>query len=357
MTLESPSRLPAEQRATCEFVDPISFPGWDGLVSSHSAGNFFHTVSWARVLTETYHFVPQYVVARESGELRGLLPLMECSSWLTGRRGVSLPFTDECEVIASERSNADELFQAALDQGRKRGWRHFELRSTPPASSVSTLLSFVGHNLPLRNNPDQIFEGFDNSVRRAIRKAERSNLEVALSTDMQAVEVYYRLHCQTRRKHGVPPQPFEFFRAIATHVLSAGHGFVALARHKGKAIAGAVFFHFNKHAVYKFSASDTRFQECRGPNLVVWAAIKELSKLGCTDLNFGRTSSTNEGLRRFKRGFGAEEYRIRYGKYSFKEESFISQKDQAEAPARRLFQLLPLTVSRVCGQMLYRHMA
>jgi len=49
-----------------------------------------------RVLRETYGHVPLYAARFAGGQLEGLLPLMEVSSPFTGRRGVSLPFTDFC---------------------------------------------------------------------------------------------------------------------------------------------------------------------------------------------------------------------------------------------------------------------
>jgi lipid II:glycine glycyltransferase (peptidoglycan interpeptide bridge formation enzyme) len=218
-------------------------------------------------------------------------------------------------------------------------------------------LSFVGHRLSLEKSPAEIFDGCESSVRRAIRKAEKSGLIASVHTDLESLAAYYRLHCRVRKRHGVPPQPFSFFQAIADHVLSCGRGFVVLATKGGELVAGAVFFHFNRHAIYKFSASDESFQECRGPNLVIWTALQYLQQLGCANLTFGRTSSMNQGLRRFKAGFGAEEYAIRYAHYSFKRQSFIRQVDLAEGSARRLFRLLPLPLSRLIGAAAYRHMA
>ena len=40
-----------------------------------------------------------------------LLPLMEVDSWLTGRRGISLPFTDECEPLYPDAESFKNLLQ------------------------------------------------------------------------------------------------------------------------------------------------------------------------------------------------------------------------------------------------------
>lgn len=356
MVLEAPSRCTAGPlRLSC--VDPTSYAGWDGLLAEHPGATFFHTAAWSSVLTQAYGFTPQCLAAIDAGRLVALLPVMECASWLRGRRGVSLPFTDECGPLGSADFDADRLFDAGLEHGRNRGWRSLEVRFACGLARGGASLSFAGHRLSLQQSSAHLFDGCESSVRRAIRKAEKSAFTVGVHTDLASLAAYYRLHCRTRQKHGVPPQPFSFFRAIADHVLSSGRGFVVLASKGGQPVAGAVFFHFNGRAVYKFSASDERFQECRGPNLVIWAALQHLQQIGCTELTFGRTSLANEGLRRFKAGFGTEEYSIRYSHYSFKQQSFVSQVDRAEGATRRLFRLLPLPLSRLIGAAAYRHMA
>jgi hypothetical protein len=75
-------------------VDPLQHPGWDALLSSREDCSFFQSSAWARVLHDTYGHRPLYLCRISNSRLEALLPLMEVSSWCTGKRGVSLPFTD-----------------------------------------------------------------------------------------------------------------------------------------------------------------------------------------------------------------------------------------------------------------------
>ena len=113
----------------------------------------------------------------------------------------------------------------------------------------------------------------------------------------------------------MPPQPFRFFQNIYEEIISRGDGFVVLAKLASRSIAAAVFFEFNGNAVYKFGASDESQQYRRANNLVMWEAIKRLAQRGCRTLHFGRTELGNEGLRRFKRGWGAIEEVIPYCRF------------------------------------------
>ena len=132
---------------------------------------------------------------------------------------------------------------------------------------------------------------------------------------------------------------------------------MALARRNGKAVAGAVFFTFGSKAIYKFSASDDREQEFRGANLVLWRALQHLLRSGATELNFGKTSLSNEGLCRFKRSWGATEYLIRYARYSLPERKFVKMTDLSSGAQARIFALLPVCVSRWIGRAVYSHLS
>ena len=337
--------------------DPATCPGWDSLVAAHPDATFFHTASWARTIAAAYGFQCCYVTVSDGERLLGVLPLIDARSWLRGSRGVSLPCTDECSPLVSEDVSAPALFDFALAEGKRRGWKYLELRGGHHLlAGLPESVSYYGHVLPLNGSLNDIFQNCDSAVRRAVRKAERAGVSVRFSTDLEAVREYYRLHCLTRSKHGAPPQPFAFFAALHRHVLEPGNGFVALASHGARTIAGAVFCRFGRKALYKFSASDDQAQELRGSNLVIWRSLQKLVSEGAEELNFGRTSLSNEGLRRFKRGWGGQERNLRYARYSFVRQDFVACADLASGFQRRLFSLLPLFLSRWIGRALYAHM-
>ncbi|RPJ11072.1 MAG: methicillin resistance protein, partial [Deltaproteobacteria bacterium] len=73
------------------ILNPIEHPDWDDLLLTADRATFFHTTAWARVLSESYGYKPLYFAAIDNGKLAGLIPVMEIDSWLTGKRGVSLP--------------------------------------------------------------------------------------------------------------------------------------------------------------------------------------------------------------------------------------------------------------------------
>ena len=339
-------------------INPLEYPGWDALLATHPGSTFFHSAAWAKVLRKTYDCSPSYFAVLEGDRLLALLPVMEVNSPLTGRRGVTLPFTDTCEPLDDESILKDVVIPEVMRYGRERGWKYFECRGGKKLfGEAPAFQSFFSHELKLFRDEQYLFARFESSTRRAIRKVEKIGATIQVSQTLESVREYYSLHCKTRRKHGLPPQPFSFFRNIHEHILSSKKGIVVLARHADDVIAGAIYFHFGDQAIYKFGASDETFQELRGNNLVTWGAIKWYAGKGMKALNFGRTSIANEGLRRYKLGWGAKERTSEYVRYDFQQDRYLVGKDGSVGWHNHVFSLLPMFASRLLGAALYRHVA
>ena len=339
------------------IVNPLEQSEWDAQVEALPEATLFHGTAWARVLRDTYGHQPVYFCRLAGGRLQQVLPVMEVSSALTGRRGVSLPFADFCSPLNGGIEDLSELYAFAREIGRERNWRYFEARGRFNRWSGATpSVSFFGHTIHLGDDSG-MFREMDGAMRRGIRKAEQSKVQVEFGTNAEAMRVFFALHCHSRRRHGLPPQPVEFFDNIARHVFGAGHGFVAIARHEGRPIAAAVFFHTGHLGLYKFGASDYQFQHLRPNNLLMWEAIKHCASLGLTDLHLGRTSLFNDGLRHFKLGFGAVEETIQYAKYDFRRSGFVSDVDRSEGPLNAMFRCLPMPLLTQAGRFLYPHLS
>ena len=343
--------------AAVQVVNPVRCPDWGGLLAGYSDFSFFHSAAWAKTLEGAYGYTPVYLTAEEAGAVRSLLPLMEVNSRFTGRRGVALPFTDECSPLYEHGAWAHRLIQGAAELGKSRGWKSVEFRGGRELfPSAPASVSFYGHRLSLEENEAAMFERLDGSTRRAIRKAEKSGLSVSVSGSMDAMKTFYTLQCKTRRRHGLPPQPFVFFSNICRHILSRDQGMVVVASCGTRPIAASVYFQSGGRAIYKFGASDESFQHLRGPSFVMWAAMKRLARNGVRTLDLGRTSISNEGLRRFKLNWGAQEHKIEYVKYDLRKNVFVTEEDGVTGWHNRVFRALPEGISRIIGAALYRHL-
>jgi hypothetical protein len=339
------------------FVNPISYQGWDELLLSHPDHSIFHTTGWARVLIDSYGFTPYYFLCAEDGKIVAVMPIMEVRNFATGTRGVSLPFSDYCDPLLAGGVPIQEVLGKAFEYGRQRGWTSLELRTRKrlPAD-IPPSGFFFHHVLDLTEGEEKLFSRFRASNQRSIKKAAREGIDVKLLSSLEAVEDYYTLHCHTRKKHGLPPQPFSFFRNIQRHLLSEGNGFVALAAYQGNSIAGGIFLHSGRKAVFKFGASDARYQSLRANNLVMWEAMRWYSRNGFESFSFGRTDPENEGLRGYKRGWGSAEKIIDTIHYDFVNNTYNNKRKWTYGLHNKMFHHLPIGVSKQIGKIIYQYM-
>ena len=339
-----------------EILDPTRIADWDHLLRALPGSSFFYTRAWAKVLQESYGYTPLYFALMDAGAMRALLPMMEVSSFLTGKRGVSLPFTDYCAPLAPHEQVFFALFDAAKQEAKRRGWKYIDLRLTNGIlrKEIPSLF-FHGHVLDLDVGQEQLFAQFSDTNRRNIRKAGKQGVEVRLENTLESLQEFYRLNCLTRRRHGLPPQPWHFFENVHREIIAKGLGITVLARHEGNAVAGNVFFHNGDTALFKFGASDMRYQHLRAGNLAMWEAIKFYAGKGFKSICFGRTEPENKGLRRFKEGWGTKETDITYYRFDLASASFVTENDNVSRSRREMLAMLPLPALRMLGNLLYRH--
>ena len=237
------------------IINPTTFPNWNESLLSLPRPSFFHTSSWATVLQESYGYKPVYITLRNEEAMKALLPCMEIDSALTGRRGVSLPFTDRCNPLVQDADRFQEMLKTAISLGKKQGWKYLELRGGEPfLPNEPSFEHHYGHTLDLTAGKEKLFASLRDSTRRNIKKAEKENLDITVSASPEALKAFCRLNTITRRDHGLPPQPSHFFRAVHDHILSQNMGFIVLAMLDKTAVAGNVYFHFGDEVIYKYGA-------------------------------------------------------------------------------------------------------
>ena len=183
----------------------------------------------------------------------------------------------------------------------------------------------------------------------------KEGVNVYISHSLESVNEFYRLNCMTRKEHGLPPQPFYFFKKVYDHVISKNLGMVVLASLDRECVAGAIYFHFGKKAVFKYGASDKKFQHLRANNLVMSEAIKWYSQNGYRSLCFGRTEPENRGLLQFKSGWGTTEQPIHYYQYDFKMGSFVRGSSKVTGFHNKIFRNIPIPIANKIGALLYKH--
>jgi hypothetical protein len=343
-------------RSKVSVVNPVTAHNWNSFVANYSNSTIFHSANWARLLAETYGYHPTYLTLTDDQSFTGCLPIMEVSSLFTGRRGVSLTFSDYCGALVGSTKEFTTLFDRALELGQISGWRYAEFRGEHYLENDFSAKSYLHHEISLVSDEKEMQSSLRESTARNIRKAIKEGVSVEMSDSLQAVQEFYRLHCLTRKRQGVPPQPWQFFENLHKILIAEGLGFTALATHSDRTVAAIICLHFGSHAIYKYGASDFQFQHLRANNLVLWHSIMRCAREGYRTFSLGRTDVDNEGLVAFKNGWGGRTTTLKYYRYDFATRRFVSSSETDMLTCKEVMRKLPVPLLRILGTLAYRHM-
>lgn len=313
----------------------------------------FHLPAWTEAIATCYRFEPSVLcLLEDDGTIRAASPGVHVGGRLRGRRWVSLPFTDACPPLAID-ATAAEAFAAELDRRRlASGMKAIELRGELPGTFGHRQPCGFRHVIPLTSDENEVFRRLRERTRRAVKRAAREGLVVRREPDLGAARAsFWRLHCATRRKLGVPVQPRAFLDAIWAQMIAPGNGHVLSAYLGSRPVASALFLDDGATVVYKFSASEPELMDLRGSSAVLWEGVRSACASGRVRLDLGRTEEGHEGLRYFKQGWGSEETPLSYT-YFGKGEPAESR--GGESALGRIIQRSPTMVARTIGRVGYR---
>lgn len=337
-----------------QVLDPEA-ARWFEFVDSHPNANLFHHPAWMILLQKCYGYRPRALaVINDQGSICAGLPFMEVSSWLTGKRWISLPFSDHCIPLFEDQEALNPLVNWLEGEYSANRISHIELRwEFPDSPSLRKGTDFVRHTIPLSPDIERVAGKLKRTHKQNISTAENRGVSVEAGNQLEHIKKYYQLQLETRQRHGVPAQPWHFFKEIFQTLFAQGLGFVQLAYYDETCIAGIVFFHWHGSIVAKYAASRDDTWQLRPNNLLFWSGIEWACKHGYATFDFGRTDIANSGLSRYKRGWGAIEEPLTYSYFTGKPISSTDGKMQKIMQS--VIQKSPLWVCRISGELLYKH--
>lgn len=335
------------------------------LLQKQMVESIYHSREWYYLITKLYGYelIP-LTTTDTNGLISGYLPLFFIQSPLTGRRLVSLPFSDYCPLLAADEASANRLVDQAIEVARKREVKYLELRTgrnqtlARRRELVEESQLYVKWLVSLAPDPESIWPHLRKSVKQMVNKSKRLDVQVRIAQNCQDIEHYYRLHLQTRcKKHGMPAQPRAFFYSLWDAFEASGSMRLLLAEYQGMVIAGTILLASGSTLRYAYSASDQRYLNLAPNNLLVWKSIEFGCENGFQTLDLGRTSRNNEGLMGFKRRWGAIEEPLHY--YYYPRVAGLTSTAENSWKFRMLTSLwrrLPLSVMSMLGGLVYKHL-
>jgi hypothetical protein len=344
-------------RPTSLFVfDPLQDGRWSELVRRHPSSSVFHSTSWLSALQSTYGYEPVvYTTCGPSSNLTSGIVFCKVESGLTGRRLVSLPFSDHCDPLVESGAEFNDLL-LPIRQNLGRGkWDYCEVRPVRFEPDVATMMGqsarYVWHTIDLRPDINAVHRKFHHSVERKMRRAEREGLVYEEGNSDVLLQQFYQLLVGTRRRQHLPPQPLKWFRNL---IASFGTDLrIRVASKSGTPIASILTLRHKNTVTYKYGCSDDRFHPLGGVALVLWNTIQQAKAEGYQQLDLGRSDNCNEGLHTFKEHWGGIRSDLHYWRCANHHQSYESL--ARKMIVGRIVKALPDRALIAMGNLLYRH--
>lgn len=360
---ELPAATNLGQHQACHKFDPLQDTRWSRFLEKRQDASVFHTTPWLEALRRTYGYEPVvYTTSPPGQELTDGIVLCRVESWLTGRRLVSLPFSDHCEPLVNGHESAQTLFASLREDAQQMGWSYVEIRPREKMEErwerFEPSEAYYHHDLDLTPDLDVIFRSFHkNCVQRKIKRAEHENLVYAEGRSGLLLRQFYKLLLVTRHRHQIPPQPQKWFTNLIDCLGEALK--IRVVYSKGIPIAGILTVRHRDKLTYKYGCSDAAYHNLGGMHLLFWKAIEEGKKCGLRTFDFGRSEKSNTGLVNFKDRWGTTRSSLLYCGYSSSKSHaakiHFSRTSWTMRFARKVFGHVPGQVLSAAGNLFYRH--
>uniref|UniRef100_A0A7V1EIZ0 Peptidoglycan bridge formation glycyltransferase FemA/FemB family protein n=1 Tax=candidate division WOR-3 bacterium TaxID=2052148 RepID=A0A7V1EIZ0_UNCW3 len=343
---------------------PLEEKRWDEFIGNHNEGTIFHTSHWSRVIQKTYSFEPQFFI-NANGDIKFGFPFFLIKDKIKGNRLICLPFTDECLPLFASELNSEEknnIISAVIGLIEEKGIKQIEIRGFNNEflrnANFKDFNYYRKFTLDLSKGLDLLWKGFkQKSIRYPIKKAQDYGVRIVHSIAGEDMSVFYKLNLLTRKKHGVLPQPYNFFLNIYEEIIKKNLGFISIAYYKSIPIATSIFFVYNKIVHYKYNASIIDYLRYQPNHLILWSVIQWAVENGYRILDMGRTSPDNKGLMSFKRHWGAIETELHYYYYpDVQGVGAIQENSLKYKIASSIFKKLPLPILQVMGNKFYKYL-
>lgn len=348
-----------DQIEPTECVRVLSFDEgrvtWNEMLTRCATATLYHQNSWLELLVRTYGLRLHFVTLEEREQIVAACVLARVKSALLRGRFVALPFSDYCPPLALSKDGELRLLQAL--KRRTGPGAALEVRGVGIAAEEWQCIErFVNWTLSFEPGLAAIARRLSANFRRNLRRATREDIVVSRGAGEDYIRRFYRLHLLTRRRFGLPAQPWRFFRLLH-HIFGPSKDIeVWVASRSKRDIAGIVLLKTGKQLYYKWGAR-LPGDDSSANHLLLWNAFEEYCRQAET-IDLGRTDINNHGLMRFKKELGASAVSMPYSYYPRAPRHISAEAlSGAHKVAATIWRKLPIAATRLLGGAVYRYLA
>jgi len=263
-------------------------PRLEPFVRGQAGATFFHLPQWSAAVARGTGQRAHYLVAEQSGAVRGVLPLSEIRSRLFGNALVSAGFGTGGGVLADDVRARDALAAAAWDLAQALGCDSAELRggAVPPGWQASEgIYASFARDLP--QTAAALLTSIPRRQRAEVRRALGFSLETSAGSDRRHRDAHYRIYAESVRNLGTPVYPRALFEAALDGF--GAEADIVIVWKDGRPLASLLNFYFGG-ACHSFWGGGTKeARQWRANDLVYYEAMRRAILRGSARADFGRS--------------------------------------------------------------------
>lgn len=339
---------------TVAVAQPSDEASWQDFVRGHDDAIIFHDFGWSRVIERAYGYRPHYLIAKEGGEFRGILPLIDLNTPLFGHALVSVAFFVYGGILASDEAAVGALAAKAVEYGNRLGIDYVELRSQDALLPDWTTKSktYATFRREIAVDEAENLKQIPRKKRADVRKSIKSDLDVTVDIDVAS---FYRIYSESVRNLGTPV----FSRKFATAIVEefADNTELSMVSRNGQPLAVLMSFFFKDQVLPYYGGALPAARPSHAYDRQYWSLMRRAVERGAKVFDFGRS----------KFGTGAFDYKTYWGfeptplHYQYK---LLKQKELPDInplnPKYRLmtqvWQRLPISVANRLGPLIARQL-
>ncbi len=317
--------MPAIPRDAALYSDK-----WRAFVAASPHGEVLQTLEWGPVKRPDWVPVP---VALEAAGKFDATALVLKRNLAFGRSFFYLP---RGPILDWQRANVvDSMFARLRELAKTHRAAFIKIDpcvtdDTPGIRETLTRLGFApspdatGHfsgqqprcnmKLSLEGTLDDIQARFHQKWRYNIRVAAKKGVTIHADTTRDDLAIFHSIYRVTAGRNEFTGRPLSYFQKMWDSLEPAGLMKLFIAYHDSQALSAAICFLLPPHCQYIYGASSNEKRNLMPNHLMQWTMIQWAKENGCEVYDFrgvpdpelGEMPPGEEGLVRFKTGFGAE---------------------------------------------------
>lgn len=281
---------------------------WDLFLANVKDGTVYHRSSWLNILHNIDGIALRKLGFYLDDKLVGLFPVfIKKMSILSA---ASSPFYVEDTPymgIASDVLDVNYAIEAIAEYMRKNSVSFLRFVQSKQCGGLKSrnnleIINKHTHLLNLDKSLDELWKNFEGRCRTAVRKAQKSGIEVKFVTEIDCIAEYYAILTDVyNRQEQIYPHSLDFFVEIFKKY-NGKDLYMLVAEHGGKVIAGGIFLMGTDTVYYLNGASIKEFNNLGVNNLIQWISISHAHALGRKQYDF--VGSDQDRFGTFKKSFG-----------------------------------------------------